>query len=323
MREDLREAIEAHLSAMRAEGLTASTIYGRNAYLNEFDAFASARNVRLLVDVAPAFVTAYQHQLGDRLSDAAHPLSLGALRHRLIALRQFLRWCVHNGRLAADPSAALRLPRAPRRIPRAVLSATEAERVLAMPDIRSLLGLRDRALLELLYSSGLRRAEAIGLDLADVDVAACRVFVREGKGRRDRVVPLGERAQGWMRRYLDQSRPKLLRGRLSAAFFVGSRGGRVTRARLTERLHGYLVKSGVGKPGSCHVWRHTMATLMHDGGADIRDLQQMLGHAELSTTAIYTRVSMARLAEVHRRTHPAEGSSGHSPYEKAVRVRKS
>jgi integrase/recombinase XerD len=190
-------------------------------------------------------------------------------------------------------------------LPRAVLSASEAERVLARPDPGTPLGLRDRAILEVLYSTGIRRMELIGLDLSDLDAERGLLFIREGKGRKDRLVPIGDRAIHWTHRYLDQTRPRLLRNHDPGALFLGARGARVRPTRLTERMHGYVLAAGLGKSGSCHIFRHTMATLMHDGGADIRDLQEMLGHALLSTTQIYTHVSVARLKAVHTRTHPA------------------
>lgn len=147
--------------------------------------------------------------------------------------------------------------------------------------------------------------ELVGLDLIDLDPERGVIFVREGKGKKDRLVPIGERAIRWTERYLDQVRHRLVHTRDHRALFVSARGTRIRPTRLTERLHRYLVHAGIEKPGSCHVWRHTAATLMHDGGADIRDVQEMLGHAQLSTTQIYTRVSIERLKAVHAKTHPA------------------
>jgi integrase/recombinase XerD len=191
-----------------------------------------------------------------------------------------------------------------------VLNANEAERVLRMPNRRSALGLRDRAVLEVLYSSGLRRAELTQLRIGDVDAERRVVFVHLGKGQRDRVVPIGRRALRWVQRYLRRARPLLLRGSDCGALFVTSRGGRLPLNRLSERVHRYIEAAGIGKAGSCHLFRHTMATLLLEGGADVRGVQEMLGHANLSTTARYTHVSIARLQAVHARAHPAERKEG-------------
>jgi integrase/recombinase XerD len=186
-----------------------------------------------------------------------------------------------------------------------VLSVSETERVLQEPDINTKLGLRDRAILEVLYSTGIRRMELVGLELTDLDTERGVLFIREGKGKKDRLVPIGARAITWVKRYLDHVRPQLVSRRDCGALSVNARGTRIRPSRLTERLHRYIQSAGVGKPGSVHIFRHTMATLMHDGGADIRDLQEILGHAQLSTTEIYTRVSIERLKAVHAKTHPA------------------
>lgn len=171
--------------------------------------------------------------------------------------------------------------------------------------VDTLLGLRDRAILELFYASGLRRMQLVGLDLDDLDRHRGVLLIRLGKGRKDRYVPVGRRAIEWIRRYLRAARPQLLGTVVSASLFVGRRGTRLSRVRLNERLCRYVVGARVAKPGSCHIWRHTMATLMHERGADLRDLQVLLGHAQISTTAIYTHISTERLQEVLWRTHPS------------------
>jgi integrase/recombinase XerD len=303
IQEAVGAAVRAHLSAIRAEGMTNSTQDGRRHLLKSFVVFARSRGLSTMAALTTEEVHSYQLHV-DQLRRCA-TISLGTVRNRLLALRQFLRWGFRTARLSVDLAQSIRLPRPAIRLPRDVLTLREAEQVLEGPAIASPLGLRDRAMLEVLFSSGLRRAELIGLDVADIDLDGSRVFIREGKGRRDRVVPLSARARGWILRYLDAARPRLLQDAMSSALFINERHRRVSRTQVNHRFRGYLVASGVHKVGSCHIWRHTMATLMHDGGADIRDLQQMLGHADISTTAIYTRVSATRLAEVHRRTHPA------------------
>ncbi|MBX3175276.1 MAG: tyrosine-type recombinase/integrase [Gemmatimonadaceae bacterium] len=279
---------------------------GRARSLRPFLAWCAEAGICDCRELSHERLAAYQLWLGAPVA-APSPSSL-TLRARLTAVRALTRWAVQSGLLEADPSATLSLPRAPRRLPAAVLTRDEAERVLSAVDTSSPAGVRDRAILEMLYSCGLRRAELLGLDVGDVDFGRGTVYVRRGKGGKARYVPLGRRAAAWLASYLDSARRSLVRDPRERALFLGARGRRVTRSRLTERLRGYLVAAGIGKPGSCHIWRHTMATLMHDRGADIRVLQELLGHAHLSTTAIYTHVSVERVREVHRRTHPAEAA---------------
>lgn len=313
----LAAAIAAHLSDLAATGYAAGTVTVRRAHLRRFTQWGEPRGLVALGDLTPAVLEAYRAWLAaQRRADGA-PLTWSTHAQRLTAVRLLCAWATKTKRLALNPAADVTLPRASQRLPRAVLSEPEVERVLAVPDVTTRLGLRDRAILEVLYSTGIRRMELVGLDVGDVDPARGVVFVREGKGRKDRLVPIGARALRWVDRYLEQVRPRLVRGRDPTALFVSGRGTRITPHRLTGRLHAYVQAAGVGKPGSVHIFRHTMATLMHDGGADIRDLQEMLGHAQLSTTQRYTHVAIERLQAVHAKTHPAAQSltraSGHAP----------
>ena len=199
------------------------------------------------------------------------------------------------------------MPRPDRRLPEATLSATEVASVLRVPDISRPLGLRDRAILEVFYSCGIRRAELIALTEQDVDFERATVFVRCGKGAKDRYVPIGERALFWLRLYLGLARPALAGGIGTGRLFVSSAGTPICPDWLCRRVRGYFAAAGVTKRGSCHLLRHSVATLMLEGGADIRYVAELLGHARLETTQRYTRVSIERLRAVHAATHPAAG----------------
>jgi integrase/recombinase XerD len=199
----------------------------------------------------------------------------------------------------------LDLPRRPTQLPQAVLSVSEVEQVIMQPDTADPVGVRDRAILETLYSTGIRRMELISLLIQSVDRERGTLIVRQGKGRKDRVVPIGDRALEWVERYVDQVRPMWVVEPDPGNVFLTKRGAPLRSNRLTELVHRYVTQAGIGKTGSCHLFRHTMATLMLEGGADIRYIQEMLGHAQLTTTELYTRVSIERLKEVHERTHPA------------------
>jgi integrase/recombinase XerD len=295
--------VVAHLRALQTLGLSESTISARRLHLRRFERWSRERGVLALSQISRQVVGDYQVDLA--IPGESPTLTIVAQRHRLVAVRMFARWAQRAGLIDHDPTALLELPRLPQRLPQSVLTSLEAERVLATPSLETPLGLRDRAVLELLYSSGLRRSELIALDLADLDRTRGVLLIRLGKGRKDRYVPVGRRALDWIGQYLTSSRPALLGARENPALFVGRRGARLSRARMNERLRAYLVQAAIAKPGSCHIWRHTMATLMHERGADLRDLQVLLGHAQISTTAIYTHISTERLQEVHWRTHPA------------------
>jgi len=207
--------------------------------------------------------------------------------------------------LEQDPAREMQLPRAEQRLPRHALSQSEVEAVLAQADPRTPFGLRNRAILETLYSTGLRREEALALQLGDLDRERLTVLVRRGKGNKDRFVPIGARAMAWLAKYLAEARPALLGDVATPYLFVTATGRRLTANQLSATVRDYLEKAGVAKPGACHLFRHTMATLMLEGGADVRYIQAMLGHVSLATTQVYTHVTITKLREVHERTHPA------------------
>jgi len=181
----------------------------------------------------------------------------------------------------------------------------EAERIIQQPDVNQAEGLRDRAILETFYSTGMRRMELAHLKVYDLDADRGTLTIRQGKGRKDRVIPIGERAVEWIAKYLRESRPQLEAGGADdGTVFLTHMGEPFDRRQLTALVRGYLIASKVGKTGGCHLFRHTVATLMLENGADIRVIQQMLGHAKLTTTELYTRVSINLLRQVYSATHP-------------------
>jgi integrase/recombinase XerD len=206
--------------------------------------------------------------------------------------------------LAGNPAADLTLPRLGAPLP-PVLNMADAERVLTQPELTTAVGVRDRAILETLYATGVRRTELLQLTLPMLDRSRGLITIRRGKGRRDRVVPLGTRALGWLERYLAAVRPHWVREPDPGTVFLTARGAPIHPNHLSALVAGYVAAGGVGVRGACHLFRHTMATLMLEGGADIRFIQQMLGHAKLTTTQLYTHVSIRQLQAVHAATHPA------------------
>jgi integrase/recombinase XerD len=267
---------------------------------------ATVRNRRGALERLLRWCQSYRIALFDSVTNRGDPLGWGTQAEYLGSVRAFLGWCFLYGLTERNAASTLQLPRRPVRLPIMIMNTGDVERVLRLPSRRTPQGLRDRAILEVLYSTGLRRAEVARLHVQDVDQERRVVYVRSGKGQRDRVVPIGRRALRWVQRYLRRARPVLVADKATQTLFLTARGRPLRLNRLSERVRGYLKAAGLDRPGSCHLFRHTMATHLLDGGADVRDVQEILGHSNLSTTARYTHVSIARLQRVHARAHPAE-----------------
>jgi integrase/recombinase XerD len=233
-------------------------------------------------------------------------LSFTGQHDRIVPLRVWFRWMARQHHILHNPASELELPRLGFRLPKAVLTIQEAEQILQQSHVHDSLGLRDRAILETFYSTGMRRLELATLKVWDLDLEQNTVTIRQGKGHKDRHIPLGDRAALWVRKYLDESRPQLVSEPDDRTAFLSNAGEPFTADYLSELVRGYVDAADVGKRGSCHMFRHTMATLMLEGGADIRFIQAMLGHADLKTTQIYTHVAIRQLQEIHRATHPAK-----------------
>ena len=187
-----------------------------------------------------------------------------------------------------------------------VLSSEEIERIFAVPMQRNdLVGIRDRSILELFYASAIRRSELVRLNIEHIDLHDRILTVLEGKGLRDRRIPVARRACRWVRRYLEEVRPQFLSIDSGDALFISDKGLPLNPDQVGQRVGKYVRRAGIDKPGACHLFRHAAATLMLDAGADIRHVQEMLGHADISTTQIYTHVAIKQLAKVYNRTHPA------------------
>ena len=221
---------------------------------------------------------------------------------RLSSLKRFYQYCLRERRVATDPTLKLEPPKPARRFPKS-LSEADVEALLAAPDPAAPLGLRDRAMLEVLYASGLRVSELVGLKTFETNLDAGVVRVL-GKGAKERLVPLGEEAIDWVRRYLAEARPGLLGRRETDALFVTARGGAMTRQAFWHNIKRYGARAIPGKALSPHVLRHAFATHLINHGADLRVVQMLLGHADISTTQIYTHVARERMKALHAKHHP-------------------
>jgi integrase/recombinase XerD len=250
---------------LKVHNYAVSTTANRECYLGYFSRFAKAHDVTTSQDVSTDLVRTYQAELYNHRKFNGDALSPGTQAQRLVAVRQFFIWLVKHGRVPFSPAESLEMPRPDRRLPEATLSALEASAVMRIPDVSRPLGLRDRAILEVFYSCGLRRAELIDLAEADVDFGRATVFVRHGKGAKDRYVPIGERALFWLRLYLGYARPELAGDVVSDRLFITSNGTPICPDWLCRRVRLYFAAAEVTKRGSCHLLRHSVATLMLEG----------------------------------------------------------
>jgi integrase/recombinase XerD len=208
-----------------------------------------------------------------------------------------------------NPASEIDLPRLGRSLPKVILSAQEVEQIMTLCDVEEPIGLRDRALLEVLYSTGMRRLEIVRLKLYDLQLDRGLILVNQGKGSKDRYVPIGARAAAWLEKYMREGRPQLVSEPDDFTVFLTAQGEPFSRDHLTFVVRGRIEDAKLGKGGACHLFRHTMATLMHENGADIRHIQALLGHEDIRTTQIYTQVAIRALQQIHAATHPAEARS--------------
>jgi integrase/recombinase XerD len=296
---DLRsrdQPLRDYLDHLRVErGLSENTLeaYGRD--LGKLLEFARAKR-RPLLDLRQRDLTEFVGRLRE--------LGLGprSQARAIHAVRGFYRYGVREGLIDADPMENLRAPRAFRALPR-YLTPTQVEALLEAPDLERPLGLRDRAILELMYATGLRVSEVIGLRAEGLDMELGIVRVM-GKGQKERLVPLGRVARRWIARYLGESRERLTRERPAPTLFVNHRGGRLSRMGLWGIVRRHAVTAGVERILTPHVLRHSFASHLLERGADLRSLQAMLGHADISTTQIYTHVTRERLRQLYDQFHP-------------------
>ena len=280
------------------------TVDRRRYSLGRFVDWVKERGAESHGDLTTELLEAYRRSLfHHRNGRTGKPLRFATQASYLVAVKHWLGWLAEEGWLETNPAEKLQLPKEEHRLPSGYLTLAEVETLLATVDLTTPSGLRDRAILETFYSTGMRRSELIALNLDDIDHDRGLVIIRQGKGRKDRVVPIGKRALEWLDKYLADGRPALLR-QATDALFPTSRGNRFHCVNLSSRVRSYLDAAGIRRRGSCHMLRHTAATLMLEGGADLRSIQTLLGHESLNTTQIYTHITIERLREVHEKTHP-------------------
>lgn len=254
-----------------------------------------------LVDIRTDDLMEYQSDLYKRRRKDGKPFTSGAHKNAVMAIKSFFRWLYRRNLLLSNPSAAIEYPKIERRLPRVILTKEEAKKILDTPKGNTPRVLRDRAILETLYSTGIRVSEASNLTPDDVDTEERVLRVIQGKGRKDRNVPLTRLAALAIETYLVKARPRLGRGRF---LFLSTRGRKMDTQALNSVVHAWAKKAGIKKRVTCHTFRHSVATHLLKGRADIRHIQTLLGHSSLETTQRYTHVEISDLQSVIRRAHP-------------------
>ena len=295
MSNDIR-FIEKYTDSLWLEkGLSDNTIVSYARDLRQLDEYLAQRGLSI------AFA-----ESGDLMSFLADRSQAGvkasSLARYLSSIKGFYKYMVRENHLAANPASLIDAPKQGRPLPKS-LTESDVEALLAAPNVGTGLGLRDRAMLELLYACGLRVSELVNLDMSQLNLSAGVVKVF-GKGSKERLVPIGEVAQNWLQKYIKQARPQLLKVAASGVLFPSNRGQHMTRQTFWHRIKQHGLTAGIQKPLSPHVLRHAFATHLLNHGADLRVIQMLLGHSDLSTTQIYTHVATQRLQNLHSQHHP-------------------
>jgi len=294
-----QDCARALLADMRLEDYSPATIRNLAGQLKPFGRWLAGKRIRDLRVLTPSKMRAYQAYV------RAEPICRATQALRIRAVKRLYGFLAGQGRLLIDPAEGLREPRRRDSLPRPVLTEAEVKRLLAVPDVRRPYGIRNRALLEVLYGAGVRVGELERVSVDDLDLRAQTMQLRHTKGGRPRVVPLGRNAAHWLRLYLDEVRPELVQRRPSErALFVVSGGRPLRQCLVRQILSRNRARAKIRKAISPHLLRHTCATHLLQAGADVRSIQELLGHARLSSTTIYTRVAPMDVKATHERFHP-------------------
>jgi len=302
----LNQCRDYYLEDCMARGQSPRTLETKKSSLRFFIRWCDQLGTTRASQVKPDLLERYRLHICQFRQPFNHRLlDMATQRNRLTAVKVFFHRLKKRGFTSTDPGVDFDLPRVARRLPKGILNLTEIESIFDAIPSQTTTGIRDRAVLETYFATGIRRMELAGLNTIDIDMISGLVTILRGKGAKDRRVPIANRACAWIERYLEKSRP-ILAGDLSVdALFLDDKGLRFRGHQLSHKVSTYIKASGIRHQGACKLFRHSTATLMHENGADIRYIQEMLGHADISTTQIYTHVTINRLREVYARTHPA------------------
>ncbi|MEM9446603.1 MAG: tyrosine-type recombinase/integrase [Verrucomicrobiota bacterium] len=302
---NIDEAIGIYASHCEVLNFSPQSIKAQNNYLKRFGKFLERNSIADVLKVTADHLQFFQQDLYYEKSERGRQRSVTNQTQILIAVRNLYKLLHSDGRLKTDPSENIQYPKKPDRLPKSILTIKEAERVIEAPDIETSLGYRDRTILEVFYCTGIRRAELLALKLTDVNLDDELLRINHGKGAKDRVVPLSKTACEYLANYISGIRPEILKGKACDVLFVSNRrNGPIGGTTLDTMLEKYGRLARLKQKLTAHVWRHTCATHMVQNNANLRHVQEMLGHRSLVTTEQYLRLTITDLKDAHSRFHP-------------------
>jgi integrase/recombinase XerD len=298
-----KEKYRQHLTVIR---YAADTIKRYIYFLNRFIAWLEAQGTTEIGGVTKDHVQDYQTHLYETVNSRGEPNSVFHQNNTLKAIKGLFRYLAEQNYLVSDPSRDVSYARTPKRLPRSILTGPEAKKVIHAPNTKTATGYRDRTIIEVFYSTGIRRNELINLELSDVDYHEGFVRINSGKGNKDRVVPIGKIACRYIENYVKGVRPMLVKDPTDNHLFLTINGTKISENRVWQLVKTYSKKTKIKKNITTHTFRHTCATLMLKNKANIRHIQELLGHSSLDSTQVYTSVTITDLKEVHSKCHPRE-----------------
>jgi integrase/recombinase XerD len=301
----IETAIQEYLKSLKVQNLAARTIKEAAWRLGKFTAYMESRGVAGITGITKEVIVSYRIEQYERINQMGRPNGVRHQNMLLATVKQFTRWLWECDYIVSDPAKDIRYAKQPKSLPRGILTPTEARKILHAPDTKSVIGYRDRTILEILYTSGIRKDELVRLTLDDVDYndGFLRVF---GKGRKERMVPLGRIACRYLENYIKSVRPELIRDPYEKTVFLSLRHRPLSKNMVWELTKRHAKKAKIPKNVHPHTFRHTCATQMLRNKAHIRAVQELLGHSSLDSTQVYTHVSITDLKEIHKSCHPRE-----------------
>lgn len=298
--------VHYYLKLCQAKGQATDTIRGKKSGLKKFLVWALTQRVYRIDQITDDVMDSYMEYLNSyRQKLNGNQLCLAQKRNLLTFVKTFVQKMHAKGLLEVNALANVELPSKGRALPKALFTLGEVEKVLSLPLLFGINGYRDRVVMEAFYATGIRRTELLSVDIDDVNLAEKLLRVNRGKGNKERIVPISERACQWIAMYLSKIRPRLANISSGSTLFLANNGKQYKAGKLSEMVGRYVRLSGMKRGGACHLFRHATATIMLDNGAELRHVQEMLGHADISTTQIYTHVSRMKLTEVYNQSHPS------------------